>query len=378
MNICFLQVNFTQYMNNIESFDIATGELLVSGFFEVIWRDELLTWDPAVFGGKQIIPLPKEMVWKPELSPSDVHDYQGDLISSSAFCIGWLTYQGIVVAAPAGNFKTTCIVDTTSFPFDKHECAFQFFVYNHDASEIMLLSPSGGLIIDSLKENGEWMVQNTKVTINILNAETIETLSITMLEASFTLKRRPSFEIINTFAHFFLMIFLNTLTCFIRPDSGERLSFAVTLYLSLAFASSEVIGRFPNNSLKMPYVSYEMLIINIINTATVAWSIFIVLLAGRQASELYPLPMFLIKYVIEKRKTKARASKNISPEYTSETSVEVKEDHGKETEDLHTNGISGQEVAKTLDKIYFIFVVALTVVVTTAFMTINVFSWVKS
>jgi hypothetical protein len=35
---------------------------------------------------------------------------------------------------------------------------------------------------------------------------------------------------------------LNMATCYVRPDSGERLSFAITLYLSLVLSATAAIA----------------------------------------------------------------------------------------------------------------------------------------
>jgi hypothetical protein len=136
-----LQINLTQFLLAIETFDIISGELDITEFFKITWTDELLTWDPYVHLGKERIPLPKGKVWKPEIllrSSAAADSYE---ITECKFSPTWVSYQGSVLMTPACTFRVRCNIDTTFYPFDTHECSFYFIVSNHDSTELVLNSP---------------------------------------------------------------------------------------------------------------------------------------------------------------------------------------------------------------------------------------------
>ncbi|XP_060594240.1 neuronal acetylcholine receptor subunit beta-3-like [Ruditapes philippinarum] len=286
-----IQVNFTQYVKSIENLDISSGELLITGYFEIKWTDEMLTWDPALFGGREKIQLPKDKYWKPEISLTDGPANEDTSIYGSGFYPAWATYQGIVMIIAAGSYKTKCIVDTTFYPYDMHSCYFQFIVSNHDSTELVISSPSPDIHFSDFKENGEWEVKSTDTNVMLVKEKNIDNVAIPMYQSSFLLQRRSTFELINSLTPIIFMLFLNIATCFVRPESGERTTFAITLYLALVFAATSLTETIPRNSLKMPMISYQLLTVNIINTVGVLWSIFIVNCASKSAAARY-LPTF--------------------------------------------------------------------------------------
>ncbi|XP_060594246.1 proton-gated ion channel subunit pbo-5-like [Ruditapes philippinarum] len=306
-------VNLTQYVKSIESLDISSGELLITGYFEIKWTDEMLTWDRALYGGREKMQLPKDKYWKPEISLTDGPANEDTSIYGSGFYPAWATYKGLVMIIAAGSYKTKCIVDTQFYPFDMHSCYFQFIVSNHDSTELVISSPSPDIHLSDFKENGEWEVKSTDTNVMLVKEKNIDSVGIPMYKSSFLLKRRSKFEMINSLTPIMFMLFLNIATCFVRPESGERTTFAITLYLALVFAATALTETIPRNSLKIPVISYQLLTVNLINTVGVLWSIFIVNCASKSAADRY-LPNFLLRMIMKRRKKSKNNVKMITVE----------------------------------------------------------------
>ena len=216
---------------------------------------------------------------------------------------------------------------------------------------------------DDISENGEWALENTKAAVMLIQEKRIERLSVHMVEVSFTLKRRPMFSLINIYAPIALMTSLNIATCYVRPDSGERLSFAVTLYLSLVFSTTAAIDTIPNNSLKMPFMSYGILMINLINTVGVTWSIFIVHLASVKITDAKRIPAFILK-LLERRRRILHLNNKINPD-SDLLPVKSREDGDSQisenanveeiecSDNVMSKDITGQELAEVVDIVYF-------------------------
>ncbi|XP_060594239.1 neuronal acetylcholine receptor subunit beta-3-like [Ruditapes philippinarum] len=344
-----IKVNLTQFISSIEYFDITTGELLVNGYFEIEWIDEMLKWDPDLYAGKKRIMLPRGKHWKPNFYLTNGPANEESSVYGSGFAPAWATYQGSVRTIPAGSYKTKCNVNTSFYPYDMHTCYFKFIISNHDDTEIMLNSPSTDIIVSDLKENGELEIKGTNINILLLKDSNIENVTMPMFQSSFAIKRRATFELVNVFIPFTLMSCLNMATCFVCPSSGERLTFAITLYLSLVVTTTAATERIPENSLKIPYLSYQFLVLNCINTVGVLWSIYIVNYAGKPAVQY--LPNCLLRIVMKRRKTKIL----------------------NEEEENHP--IPAHEVAEALDRIYFWAIVSCIIVVDITFVGFTFKSW---
>ncbi|XP_060557727.1 neuronal acetylcholine receptor subunit alpha-3-like [Ruditapes philippinarum] len=146
--------------------------------------------------------------------------------------------------------------------------------------------------------------------------------------------------------------------CFVRPESGERTTFAITLYLALVFAATSLTETIPRNSLKMPMISYQLLTVNIINTVGVLWSIFIVNCASKSVAHRY-LPNFLLRMITKRRQKSKNNCKMVSVENSVVSILPVEgtdiSDGQKEEvcNEPQSAEITGQEVAEVLDTIYF-------------------------
>ncbi|XP_060576780.1 neuronal acetylcholine receptor subunit alpha-6-like [Ruditapes philippinarum] len=350
-----IEINLTQFLLAIETFDIISGELDINEFFKITWTDELLTWDPYVHHGMERIPLPKGKFWKPEILLRSGAAADSSAITECKFSPAWISYQGSVLMTPACTFKVRCNIDTTFYPFDTHECSFYFIVSNHDSTELVLNSPTKLLDTRNLEENGEWEVENFAENIDEGKDEKIERLTIPMLRASFTLKRRPLSALINSMAPSLLLCILNIMTCWVRPDSGERLSVVVTLYLAFVVTTTSLMDTVPNNSLKMPVISFFILTINVINAVCVTWSIFVVHLAKVDIIRR-KLPSILTKMVMKnKRISMSKIRNKIKPVIEMEQATKVQNITGKDVNEEkeeerggnydHEDGISGLELS---------------------------------
>lgn len=332
----------------------------------------MLTWNPSLYGGKQAIPLPKGRFWKPDIAITNTPANTDASLDSNGFAPAWATFQGLVVMLPAGSFSTTCQVDTTLYPFDKHDCIFHFVVANEDISELKLVYPERDIDTNNFiehGENGEWIIETTSATNRQWQDKNlIIDIAIPAVQTSISLRRRPAFEIINKHTPFIFMTILNILTCVVPPNSGERLSFAVTLYLALVFATTALIDRIPNNSLKMPLMSYKILSLTFINTAGVIWSICIVHLATVPSYRLR-VPSKVMQYVMRHKQRKHNstcktcASNKVNPIVGSDlvvgSNIDVNIDNraGEKQDSTCRNAagdLTGLDVATFLDKCYVI------------------------
>jgi hypothetical protein len=391
VNTVIFQADFTAYLLSVEHFDISTREAVITAYYDISWKDEYLTWDPSEYGGQEILHLPEGKFWMPDivltLQPVNT---ENTVYFNGAFS-AWVTYHGDLTLIQIGTYQTRCKVDTTLYPFDIHQCNFQFIMMSHRVEDLKIRLPTKAVDTDLLRKNGEWYIEDTNVTVVVVPTgfKIKDYISSDMVDVSFTLRRRPTFIINNIYVPIILMSSLNIATCYVRPDSGERLSFAVTLYLSLVFATTAAIESIPNNSLKMPYMSYEILMINFINTIGVAWSIFIVRLSNIKNIDQKKIPNFLLK-MVRKRNKMTRSltietyveSVGGSIDLPQDDDVKSKNEKCEEVADsiktVIWNDVTGHDLAEVVDNIYFWLMFIAIFALLVSFAAIVVVQWARS
>ena len=358
-----MQVNISLGLINIKEFDLSSGSLVSTGYLQISWYDELMVWNPATFGGIKKLNIPNDYNWRPGLAFSKSTE-QESLTTSTVFATTLVSNNGKVVLVTGGHFQTICELDTTQYPFDKHSCNYEIISTNYDSEEIMLHSPLRKINLDHYIENGEWYIQDT-VSIPGTITDTTISIPISTLSDIIYIKRRPAFVIMHAAGPLFLVDTLCIVVCLVPVDSGERISFSVTVFLSFVFLSGTIVAEMPRNSLKLTTISWELLTVNILSTLNVLWSVYIVRLSRRHGKVSdFPRVFIFITYIIKRlskglsgrnkklgcrnRKGSKDVTSDDEPEFIGKISRKENYDIEKEEE------IEWQETIKALDMAFFV------------------------
>ncbi|KAL4233727.1 hypothetical protein ACF0H5_008407 [Mactra antiquata] len=297
-----LQVFVAQSIYSIQQFDIQTGEVNVLALFYVSWRDEYLQWNLEDYGNITMIPIQKEHIWKPRIvlarsfSNTDISLEDGD------FSPAWLTHTGFVHMYPAGSFRTKCKVDTTFYPFDSHDCTYDFLLSEHRIEEVNFIVPNGDSITDNFEENAEWTVEANKCEAFAVSSPSF---SVPGIRSTMTLKRRPLFEMVTYSTPLVLLEVLMSVSCLIPPTCGERLTYVVTINLAFVFLILATIARTPVNSLKLPMLCYMTMIAHMVNTLSILYNIYILYLAAAPNKDIWAFT-FLRKLALKHKLAKSK------------------------------------------------------------------------
>ncbi|XP_059159000.1 neuronal acetylcholine receptor subunit alpha-6-like [Physella acuta] len=134
--------------------------------------------------------------------------------------------------------------------------------------------------------NGEWDYLGSNVT-----ASYIDTVfwNLSSVDIKFFLKRRPTFLLINIILPVVFLSFLNLLVFIIPVESGDKISYGITVLLALSVYMSIVSSLLPSSSLTTPKLTLYLFILLIISMLTVIDSIVIVVLDNLEEKELVRL-----------------------------------------------------------------------------------------
>ncbi|WAR05611.1 ACHA7-like protein, partial [Mya arenaria] len=224
-------------------------------------------------------------------------------------------------------FQSTCDVNIRYFPFDQQECKLQFTVWSYYEEFVNFTKFGDEIYTCDYKENSMWTL------------------------------RKPSHFVINIIIPLLLLSLLAVLTFVLPVTSGERASYAVTIFLSTAVFLTIVSSELPSSSDNVPILLIYLTTMGFDTTAIVVVSLFQLRLLTRDESDQPVNGCFKIIYNITmaiRCKIRGRKRKHI-------------ENNGV---DLKAKSISWKDVVNALDYLFFWFFLLCTVAVTTYYFVI--------
>ncbi|CAG0890933.1 unnamed protein product [Darwinula stevensoni] len=217
------------------------------------WTDVYLKWDPTDYGGIEQIAVPYSSIWTPDiiLLNSASTNYAERLLTTNAI----VSSTGEVILLTDANFRSTCDVDVSYFPFDTQNCKLCFRSWSQDVA------------------------MNAEFTLESYEAE--ERLELdpccpnpfSAVHYAIRIKRRASFFVVS---YVFPMVIINflALLVFLMPnESGEKVTLGISAMLTtIVFLMSirDVLSHSENISLLGKYCCASLSLI----TIEVALSIF--------------------------------------------------------------------------------------------------------
>ena len=243
---------------SIQEFEEKDERISYTGILIMLWKDELFTWDPDKYGGVKNIEVDSTRLWIPHITNTNAVG-SVDQISNDWQMVN-VTYQGFVTYGVGNVFTSSCHVDVTYYPWDRQSCEFNFLLVNYDLSKLAPWPFSKTVMTNFYEENRAWQLLNSSIT-------TDGTITIFRIE----LGRRPQFVIVNIILPMILLSFLGVFNFLIPIESGERISFCLTVLLSIAVFLTLVSETLPRVSEPMSYFSFYLVSVLIINVcATLA------------------------------------------------------------------------------------------------------------
>lgn len=345
-------------MINLVDMNIASADACVFAKLEYSWIDEMLLWNSSDYGEIREILLPSGIYWEPDMSISIPH----------SACKGrdhnvlkrvTLQSDGTVRTLSYGYLGTQCQVHVKRFPYDYHECMFRFYDSTQNTKELILITNDTSESYSISYQHPEWLVEDmVSSTYTMLESDA----NFAAIRFQFMVIRRPGFVIIHNIIPVSFIILLSMFIPLIPPDSGERLSYAITTFLATVFATVSFNDNIPNNSLCITMISYNLVVYYVLSSVGLIWSIAIVCLS-RQSTDNMKIPMFLLKR-LKGNKKRDQDFVCVSNKTTESNLDEQKLDNSKDTiatpSRIQTEcksacaEIGWYEVSRFLDKLYFL------------------------
>ena len=172
----------------------------------------------------------------------------------------YILSNGTVTWALAFQLETHCVVDLRYFPFDEQTCYIQFISWAYATSFLTFAVEGSDLVLDTYEENGEWDLVSANQSTYSTEVSTKPGGNMTLLRMTVTLRRVPTFFVLNIVVPSVLITVLSLLVYWLPYKSGEKISFAVTILLSFTVVLLMMSDVTPRNGNKMPLISKSLLL----------------------------------------------------------------------------------------------------------------------
>lgn len=237
-----VEVRMEPILGLIVDFDEGGGVFSWYGGFHMFWRDDHISWNITEYSYINSITLPITQVWvpKPIFSNSakrrTFFNFDNDFDHERTFVKYY--HNGTAYLQTGGIIETSCDADIKYYPADDHVCEIELY---SDILDLKFTYPDHDLRQTSLQYfegDSEWDVTNVSATIFMEGIyETID--------FKIHIRRKPMFLITSLVLPLFLVSILNIFTFVLPTESGERTSFAITLFLTFAVVMTVVSETFP-------------------------------------------------------------------------------------------------------------------------------------
>ncbi|XP_078603388.1 uncharacterized protein LOC144877354 [Branchiostoma floridae x Branchiostoma japonicum] len=223
-------INFTGHVQQIIDLDEKKEQLLASVVITFSWYDRRLKWTQRHYNGTETLSVPGNNFWTPVLTlQRNANPLHQDLPKDVPVRV---SSSGLVEWTVGTLTTTVCDADPFFFPADTMDCQICFSATSAIEQTIQChrgSSPSDAHeeshpcdSFSPAKPDGEWY-RRDKI---FAKDKRVACFSV-------QLSRIPTFHIATTVAPCIILIVLMTITFIMPIDQGDRISFGVTIQLSM-------------------------------------------------------------------------------------------------------------------------------------------------
>lgn len=238
------------------------------------WFDYKLKWEPLEYGGVEMLYVPSENIWLPDIVLYNNADgnYEVTLMTKAT-----LKFTGEVSWKPPAIYKSSCEINVEYFPFDEQSCVMKFGSWTYNGAQVDLkhmeqVSGSNlvaiGIDLSDFYLSVEWDILEVPAS---RNEEYYPCCSEPYSDITFniTMRRKTLFYTVNLIIPCVGITFLTVLVFYLPSDSGEKVSLCSSILLSLTVFFLLLAEIIPPTSLAIPLLGKYLLFTMILVTLSI-------------------------------------------------------------------------------------------------------------
>ncbi|XP_059153302.1 neuronal acetylcholine receptor subunit alpha-6-like [Physella acuta] len=229
-----------------------------------MWRDELLTWNPALYGGIKHFIVTQDYIWKPDIA---IYNSICDFYLSSSVVNVFINNQGLILWEPPVILELSCKVDVSKYPYDKNTCDIKMISWMYDVAAINITTGKEPIIMDRFVPNKVFIVSSGGVECRYYRHFK---KYYKYLLFKITLARRAMYPTMTIVVPIIMLAILNILSFLIALGDKDKLSVAFTTLLASTVFLSIVDNELPDNSSEISLLIVYISLLILISIFTIA------------------------------------------------------------------------------------------------------------
>lgn len=250
------------------------------------WYDHRLEWDPSAYGGIDMVHVPAENIWIPDIVLFNNADgnYELTLIAKAV-----LYSTGMVHWNPPTMFRSTCEIDVEYFPFDIQTCFLRFgsWTYAGDEVDIKHVGNSRkvdiGIDLSQFYKNVEWDIIDVPAYYNEVYYEN-RTEPFQDITFKIVIRRKMLFYLVNLILPVALMTFMTVSVFYLPADSNEKVTLSISILTSLIVFFLLMLEVIPPTSLAVPLFGKYLLFTLVLVSLSACVSVYVLNIYHREPS----------------------------------------------------------------------------------------------
>ncbi|KAI3373958.1 hypothetical protein L3Q82_022523, partial [Scortum barcoo] len=261
------------------------------------WTDEFLVWNPEDFDEVKQVSIPTANVWVPDILINEFVDVG----KSPDIPYVYVTHDGLVRNYKPIQVVTACTLNIYNFPFDVQKCSltFQSWLHTIDDINITLMRSPEELREDKsvFMNQGEWELLHILSNYKIFSVDNDDYYA--EMKFHVVIRRRPLFYTVNLLLPSIFLMVMDIVGFYLPPDSGERVSFKITLLLGYSVFLIIVSDTLPATAIGTPLIGVYFVVCMALLVISLTETVLIVRLVHKQ--DLQPPVPHWVKYLVLER-----------------------------------------------------------------------------
>ncbi|XP_076041681.1 acetylcholine receptor subunit alpha-like [Oratosquilla oratoria] len=275
-----LQVEIKLKLSQLIDVNLKNQIMTTNLWVEQFWYDYKLKWEPEEYGGVEMLHVPSDHIWRPDIVLYNNADGNFEVTLATK---ATLYYNGRVEWKPPAIYKSSCEIDVEYFPFDEQTCVMKFGSWTYDGFQVDLRhidevadSPvvKVGVDLSEFYMSVEWDILAVPA---IRNEKYYTCCNEPYLDITFniTMRRKTLFYTVNLIIPCMGISFLTVLVFYLPSDSGEKVSLSISILLSLTVFFLLLAEIIPPTSLVVPLLGKFVLFTMILDTLSICVTVVV-------------------------------------------------------------------------------------------------------
>ncbi|XP_076322511.1 acetylcholine receptor subunit alpha-like [Tachypleus tridentatus] len=247
---------------------------------EQYWEDYKLRWDPKEYGGVDMLHVPSDHIWRPDIVLYNNADGNFEVTLTTK---AQVNYRGVIEWKPPAIYKSSCIIDVEYFPFDKQTCVMKFGSWTYDGFKVDLRHKEEvqgtnrveiGIDLSEFYLSVEWDVLEVPAVRHEKYYTCCEEPYID-ITFNVSMRRKTLFYTVNLIIPCMGISFLTVLVFYLPSDSGEKVTLSISVLLALTVFFLLLAEIIPPTSLTVPLLGKYLLFTMILVTLSICVTIVV-------------------------------------------------------------------------------------------------------